>query len=171
MNEFPKTCLNKKIMNNISSLQNNYYKEDKNLGIYLSNNYSSLTNNKSKGNSLSKNKYRVVYCDHSIVDHNINNINKNIENKNYFNIITINNKNQNSMTGNIKQINLYTNFCKNKTNNSNNFYDKIVGDIISNKSKSKITYIFYNPYKQLSSRKLLFSIFFDYNILYIFNSL
>ena len=137
MNEFPKTCLNKKIMNNISSLQNNYYKEDKNLGIHLSNNYSSLTNNKSKGNSLSKNKYRVVYCDHSIVDHNINNINKNIENKNYFNIITINNKNQNSSTGNIKQINLYTNFCKNKTNNSNNFYDKIVGDIISNKSKSK----------------------------------
>lgn len=42
---------------------------------------------------------------------------------------------------------------------------------IENKSKSKITYIFYNPYKQLSSRKLLFSIFFDYNILYIFNSL
>ena len=29
---------------------------------------------------------------------------------------------------------------------------------IENKSKSKITYIFYNPYKQLSSRKLLFSI-------------
>ena len=130
MNDFQNNIpnsLNKKIL-----INNNYYKEDKNLGIHRNNNYLAIGNNKTKGHSSSKNKYKVTYIN-SIWEQNLdNNQNKNIENKNVYNIININNKNTNSSIGNIKEINFYNNGYKNQTNTSYNFYDKIVGKIILN---------------------------------------
>ena len=136
MSEFSnniKNSLSKKvIINNISSLQNNYYKEDKILGKNRSNNYLSTPNNKAKGHSSSKNKYKVTYSNSILKQNESNNYNKNIENRNVVNIININNKNTNSSIGNIKEINFYNNGYKNQTNTSYSFYDKIVGKIILN---------------------------------------
>ena len=137
MIEFPnntKNSLNKNlIINNMSSLQNNYYKEDKILGKYRNNNNYLSIPNKTKGSSSSKNKYKVTYSN-SILNHNIrNNSNKKIENRNVYNIININNKNASSSIGTIKEINFYNNNSyKNQTNTSYNFYEKIVGKIILN---------------------------------------
>ena len=136
MSEFSnniKNSLSKKvIINNISSLQNNYYKEDKILGKNRSNNYLSTANNKAKGHSSSKNKYKVTYSNSILKQNESKNYNKNIENRNVVNIININNKNTNSSIGNIKEINFYNNGYKNQTNTSYSFYDKIVGKIILN---------------------------------------
>ena len=128
---------NKKILiNNISSLQNNYYKECKQIGKYRNNNnLLSIPNNRTKGQSSSKNKYKVTYSN-SILDHNII-PNKNIENRNIYNIININNKNTNSSIGSIKEINIYNTGFKNQTNTSYNFYDKKTEKIIFNNSNSK----------------------------------
>ena len=128
---------NKKILiNNISSLQNNYYKECKQIGKYRNNNnLLSIPNNRTKGQSFSKNKYKVTYSN-SILDHNII-PNKNIENRNIYNIININNKNTNSSIGSIKEINIYNTGFKNQTNTSYNFYDKKTEKIIFNNSNSK----------------------------------
>ena len=128
---------NKKILiNNISSLQNNYYKECKQIGKYRNNNnLLSIPNNRTKGQSSSKNKYKVTYSN-SILDHNII-PNKNIENRNIYNIININNKNTNSSIGSIKEINIYNTSFKNQTNTSYNFYDKKTEKIIFNNSNSK----------------------------------
>ena len=128
---------NKKILiNNISSLQNNYYKECKQIGKYRNNNnLLSIPNNRTKGQSSSKNKYKVTYSN-SILDHNII-PNKNIENRNIYNIININNKNTNSSIGSIKEINIYNTGFKSQTNTSYNFYDKKTEKIIFNNSNSK----------------------------------
>ena len=125
---------NKKILlNNISSLQNNYYKEDKNIGKNRNNNHLLLNNNKIKGLSSSKNKYKVTYSNSILEQTESNNQNKKIENRNVYNIININNKNTNSNIGSIKEINFYSNNnYKDQTNTSYNFYDKIVGKIILN---------------------------------------
>ena len=125
---------NKKILlNNISSLQNNYYKEDKNIGKNRNNNHLLVNNNKIKGLSSSKNKYKVTYSNSILEQTESNNQNKKIENRNVYNIININNKNTNSNIGSIKEINFYSNNnYKNQTNTSYNFYDKIVGKIILN---------------------------------------
>ena len=128
---------NKKILiNNISSLQNNYYKECKQTGKYRNNNnLLSIPNCKTKGQSSSKNKYKVTYSN-SILEHNII-PNKNIENRNIYNIININNKNTNSSIGSIKEINIYNTGFKNQTNTSYNFYDKKAEKLIFNNSNSK----------------------------------
>ena len=125
---------NKKILlNNISSLQNNYYKEDKNIGKNRNNNHLLVNNNKIKGLSSSKNKYKVTYSNSILEQTESNNQNKKIENRNVYNIININNKNTNSNIGSIKEINFYSNNnYKDQTNTSYNFYDKIVGKIILN---------------------------------------
>ena len=97
---------NKHLTNNISSLQNNYYKECKQIGKYRNNNnLLSIPNNMTKGHSSSKNKYKVTYSN-SILEHNII-PNKNIENRNIYN--TINFQNKNSKT---EENNLLNNFCK-----------------------------------------------------------
>ena len=120
----------KKLMNNIP-LQNNYYKECKPLEKYRNNNnLLSISNNKTKGQTLSKTKFKVTYSN-SIVQ------NKDIENRNIYNIININNKNTNSSIGSIKEINIFNTCFKNQTNTSYNFYDKKAEKIIFNDKNSK----------------------------------
>ena len=161
MSEFSnntKISLNKKILIT-SPLQNNYYKEDKIIGKNRSNNFLSSANNKTKGNTPSKNKYKVTYSN-SILKQNEGNIqNKKIENRNVVNIININNKNTNSSIGSIKEINFYNNGYKIQTNNSNSFYDKIVGNIILNNNeyeRNNITKIKNNKTDILNSNKLFY---------------
>ena len=156
MENFP----NKKILiNNISSLQNNYYRECKPIGKYHSNNnnnnYLSIPN-KARGQSSTKSQYKVTYSN-SIITPNITpNIipNKNIENRNIYNIINISNKNTNSSIGSIKAINIYNAEYKNQTNTSYNFYDKKAEKIIFNEnSKNKIK----NIKAEYINKKLLYS--------------
>ena len=156
---------NKKILlSNVPSLQNNYSKEDKNIGKNRNDNHLSINNNKIKGISSSKNKYKVTYS-HSILEQNeANNQNKKIENRNVYNIININNKNTNSNIGSIKEINFYSNNnYKNQTNTSYNFYDKIVGKIILNNNSS-------DNYNSLSKIKGIKSEIVNPNIIYMPNN-
>ena len=135
----------KKLMNNIP-LQNNYYKECKPLEKYRNNNnLLSISNNKTKGQTLSKTKFKVTYSN-SIVQ------NKDIENRNIYNII---NKNTNSSIGSIKEINIFNTCFKNQTNTSYNFYDKKAEKIIFNdkNSKDKIR----NIKPEYENKKLLYS--------------
>ena len=120
--------------NNISSFQNNYYKEYKNLSSHINsrNDSSSIIN---KDTSNSKNKYKVTYSN-SILDNNINpNIYQNIENKN---VLVINNQVNNSI-GNIKEIKYYNNNNSNKNTynyTKDNFYTKIANEILNSDDKS-----------------------------------
>ena len=156
---------NKKILlNNISSLQNNYYKEDKNIGKNRNNNHLLVNNNKIKGLSSSKNKYKVTYSNSILEQTESNNQNKKIENRNVYNIININNKNTNSNIGSIKEINFYSNNnYKNQTNTSYNFYDKIVGKIILNNNSS-------DNYNSISKIKGIKSDIVNPNIIYLPNN-
>ena len=156
---------NKKILlNNISSLQNNYYKEDKNIGKNRNNNHLLVNNNKIKGLSSSKNKYKVTYSNSILEQTESNNQNKKIENRNVYNIININNKNTNSNIGSIKEINFYSNNnYKNQTNTSYNFYDKIVGKIILNNNSS-------DNYNSLSKIKGIKSDIVNPKIIYMPNN-
>ena len=150
---------NKKLLtNNISSLQNNYYREDKIIGKNKNNNNLSTSNNKIKGISSSKNKYKVTYLNSVLGQKETNNQNKKIENRNVYNIININNKNTNSSIGDIKEINFYNNNYKNH-NTSYNFYDKIVGKIILTNNNNLENY-YTNKIKEIKidniSNNLLF---------------
>ena len=156
---------NKKLLtNNISSLQNNYYREDKIIGKNKNNNNLSTSNNKIKGISSSKNKYKVTYLNSVLGQKETNNQNKKIENRNVYNIININNKNTNSNIGSIKEINFYSNNnYKNQTNTSYNFYDKIVGKIILNNNSS-------DNYNSLSKIKGIKSDIVNPKIIYMPNN-
>ena len=121
----------------IFNIQNNYYKEDKNI-THNPKMKNDIINKKIKGNSNSKNKYKVTYKNSILNNNNIS------ENRDFFqnlgnkNVLIINNKINNS-NGNIKQINYYNN--KNNNNNniitSNNFYSKKINEIL-NESNNNI---------------------------------
>ena len=117
------------LYNNIPTVQNNYYKEDRNISNNSKTRSDSLSI-KNKYNSNSKNKYKVTYSN-SILDNNINsNIYQNIQNKN---VLIINNEINNSI-GNIKEVNYYINkkgFNKNINKISNDdFYSKKINEIL-----------------------------------------
>ena len=122
----------KDTINNSPKIQNNYYKEDKNISNNSKTRSDSLSI-KNKSNTNSKNIYKVTYSN-SILNNNINNNNlyHHFENKNVF---IINDKINNSI-GNIKEINYYSNKknIKKRNNNnitSHNFYNKKINDILN----------------------------------------
>ena len=117
------------LYNNIPNVQNNYYKEDKNISNTSKTRSDSLSI-KNKYNSNSKNKYKVTYSN-SILDNNINsNIYQSIQNKN---VLIINNEINNSI-GNIKEVNYYINkkgFNKNINKiTKDDFYSKKINEIL-----------------------------------------
>ena len=140
MSKFPTNIYDfssKDILNtNISSIQNNYYKED----INISNNSKIRSDSlsiKNKYNSNSKIKYKVTYSN-SILDKNINsNIYQNLENKN---VLIINNQINNSI-GNIKEVNYYTNSNAKSNNNKNRFNKNITNISKDNYYTKKINEI------------------------------
>ena len=118
----------------IFNIQNNYYKEDKNIS-HNPKIKGDIINKKIKGNSNSKNKYKVTYSNSILNNNNINgnsNFFQNLGNKNVF---IINNKINNS-NGNIKQINYYNNRANNNNITSHNFYNKKINDILSDSNNN-----------------------------------
>ena len=113
----------------IFNIQNNYFKEDKNIS-HNSKMKNDIINKKVKGNSNSKSKYKVTYTNSILNNNNFNGNSNYLHNIGNKNVLIINNKINNS-NGNIKPINYYNN--KNNHNNitSHNFYNKKINDILS----------------------------------------
>ena len=131
MKKFPKftNISNDFTSKGIFNIQNNFYKEDINI-INNPKMKNDIKNKKLKGNSNSKNKYKVTYKNSILNNNNMN------ENKDFFqnlgnkNVLIINNKINNS-NGNIKQINYYNNKNNNNNITGHNFYNKKLNEILS----------------------------------------
>ena len=113
----------------IFNIQNNYYKEDKNIS-HNPKKKSDIINKIIKGNSNSKNLYKVTYTNSILNNDNINGNRDFFQNLGNKNVLIINNKKSNS-NSNIKQINYYNNKSNNNNITSHNFYNKKINEILS----------------------------------------
>jgi hypothetical protein len=126
----------------IFNIQNNYYKEDKNIS-HNPKKKSDIINKIIKGNSNSKNLYKVTYTNSILNNDNINGNRDFFQNLGNKNVLIINNKKSNS-NSNIKQINYYNNKSINNNITNHNFYNKKINEILSesnnnnNNNKSSI---------------------------------